>query len=92
MSRTWAKGSTRSWRRTRALVLLNNQATNAGRCTLQIPGVCTGQADCVHHTLGKAVTGDDPRHLAAACTACNLHVGDPQEQRVKPRPKRVSNW
>jgi hypothetical protein len=90
MSRSWRSGSSRRWRRLRALVLADNLARNAGRCTLGIAGVCTGQADTVHHTLGRAVTGDDPKYLAAVCGACNLHVGEPA--RSSPRPRPVSKW
>jgi hypothetical protein len=89
MSGSWAKGSTRRWRRIRATILLANQAENAGRCTLNIPGVCAGAATQVHHTKGKAY-GDDPRHLVAACAPCNRHVGDPT--RTNPTPRRVSKW
>jgi hypothetical protein len=87
---SWDKGSTRRWRRIRAWVLEQNVITNGGRCTVRIKGVCTGVADCVHHTKGRSVTGDDPRYLAASCTACNLKIGDPA--RHSPQPKRVSNW
>jgi 5-methylcytosine-specific restriction endonuclease McrA len=90
MSRSWAKGSTTRWRKIRAWVLAANQADNDGKCTLQIPKICTGQATQVHHTKGRAVTGDDPRHLAPACKECNLHVGEPG--RTSPEPKRVSRW
>jgi hypothetical protein len=41
----------------------DNLLYNGGRCTLGIDGVCTGQADTVHHTLGRAVTGDDRRYI-----------------------------
>lgn len=85
----WDGGSTRRWRTIRAAVLAENQRTNNGNCTLHIDGVCEGQATAVHHVLGRAVTGDDPRYLVAACKACNEHIG-------KPGPsiphKRVSNW
>lgn len=87
---TWDKGSTRRWRRIRARVLAENRARHGGRCRLGIAGVCQGEATHVHHTLGRAVTGDDPRHLVAACAACNLHIGDPA--RHNPQPKRVSRW
>ena len=70
-------------------MLANNLATNGGRCTL-LTKVCTGQATQVHHTLGRAVTGDDPRYLQAVCEACNLHVGDPAKH--EPRPKLRSQW
>jgi hypothetical protein len=89
VSKAWAKGSTRRWRRVRAVVLANNQATNQGRCTLAIPGVCTGQAECVHHELGKA-HGDDPRYLKPACSACNLKVGNPAK--YNPPIRRMTRW
>lgn len=91
MSRSWAGGSTRRWRKLRAVVLANNRATNGGRCTLAIPGVCTGEATHVHHTLGRTVTGDDPAHVVAACAACNLHVGDPAA-RPDPSPRPITRW
>lgn len=70
----WGSGSTREWRRIRAQVL----ARDSHRCQLAIAGTCKTKADCVHHLYGKAVTGDNPRYLVAACTPCNLRVGDPQ--------------
>lgn len=92
MSQSWAKGSTRRWRVLRAQVLATNRTANRGRCNLAIPGVCTGRADTVHHTLGRAVTGDDPRHLEAVCAACNLHIGEPGRHEPAPKPKKVSSW
>jgi hypothetical protein len=89
MSRDWSSGSTRAWRRIRAAVLHANAMDNQGRCTLAIPGVCTGTADQVHHTKGKAY-GDDPRYLVACCRACNLHIGHPRTTSPAPRP--VSRW
>jgi hypothetical protein len=38
---------------------------------------CLGTADTVHHTLGKGVTGDDPRYLQAVCGPCNRKAGEP---------------
>jgi hypothetical protein len=70
-------------------VLALNAEQNEGRCVLAIAGVCTGQATCAHHVLGRAVTGDDPSYLVAACAACNLHVGEPK---TSPAPRRVSSW
>lgn len=68
------------------------------QCQIKAPGTwtnrrgevlsCLGKADCVHHTLGKAVTGDDPRYLQAACGPCNLHVGSPEKQ-PDPQPLPV---
>lgn len=92
MSRSWSKGSTSAWRRTRALILANNRATNGGRCTAAIEGVCTGTADQAHHTKGRAVTGDDPRYLAAVCGACNRKIGDPTRRSSSPEPRPHSKW
>lgn len=73
MSKAWAAGSSRRWRRIRAEVL----ARDGHRCRLRIPGRCTTRATTVHHTQGRAVTGDNPQHLIAACSPCNGHVGEP---------------
>jgi 5-methylcytosine-specific restriction endonuclease McrA len=91
VSKAWAGGSTRRWRTIRAAVLASNQLEHDGRCQLGIPGVCAGRADCVHHKLGRAVTGDDVRYLEAACTPCNLRVGEPDRQ-SDPRPKAMTRW
>lgn len=69
------------------------------RCQLRLEGEwkvlggtarCKVKADCVHHVLGKGVTGDDPRYMVAACTPCNLRVGDPSRN-VDP-PHRSPRW
>lgn len=86
MSRSWKGGSTRGWRRTRAAVLHRDSYT----CQLRLPG-CTTQATCVHHTVGKAVSGDDPALLAASCTHCNLAVGDPART-PDPPPTPRTRW
>ncbi len=86
MSRSWERGSTRAWRRLRALVL----ARDGYLCRLRTE-VCTHRATCVHHTLGKAVTGDDPRYLVAACKPCNLKIGDPNKG-ADPPNKGVTKW
>jgi hypothetical protein len=91
VSRTWAAGSTRRWRTIRAAVLAANQLAHDGRCQVAVPDVCTGVADCVHHTLGRKVTGDDPRYLVAACTACNSHIGEPDID-SDPQPKAMTRW
>lgn len=90
MSSAWSKGSTRRWRRIRAAVLAANAQDNGGRCVVGIAGVCQGEASCVHHTQGRAVTGDDLRYLVASCKACNGHIGEPS--RHNPRPKKISDW
>ncbi len=95
MSKSWAGGSTRSWRRTRAAVL----ARDGYKCKLRIPGVCIGAAPLhatgdtpaghCHHVNGKA-NGDGA--LATACAPCNMHVGDPTRfpHRGTPRTPAVS--
>lgn len=95
MSKAWAGGSTRAWRRLRAQVLELNRLPvglggNDGRCRRALSGVCTGQADTVHHTLGRAVTGDEPAYLEAVCAACNFAIGEPAKH--EPRHKAVTEW
>lgn len=82
MSKDWRGGSTRAWRKVRALVL----ARDRQRCQLRVPGVCTTVATEAHHVLGKAL-GDDPAHLVAACGPCNKHVGDPRSLDPAPTPR-----
>jgi hypothetical protein len=90
MSKAWARGSTYKWRTLRARVLQANLVENQGRCVVALPEVCTGQADTVHHQLGRAVTGDDPRYLVACCRACNLAIGEPKNN--SPQHKTISRW
>lgn len=53
--------------------------------------MCTTVATHVHHTLARETAGDDPRHLIAACRACNLHVGDPRRH-ADPAPAVRAWW
>ncbi|EHR62641.1 HNH endonuclease [Saccharomonospora cyanea] len=92
MSKSWAKGSTRAWRKTRALVL----ARDGWVCQLchraidpQLRPPHPGSAT-VHHTLGKRY-GDNPAHLVAAHRKCNLDVGDPTTQ-PDPPAEPVTKW
>jgi hypothetical protein len=59
-------------------------------CQLRLPG-CATTADCVHHTAGRSVTGDDPRYLVASCTPCNLKLGDPTKLADRPN-EGVTKW
>lgn len=88
MSRAWAGGSTSKWRRTRAQVLQRDHHL----CQIQLAGTCTTLADCVHHTIGRALTGDDPEWMVAACTPCNLKIGDPTTRPPDPQPRRMTQW
>ncbi|ONI73096.1 hypothetical protein ALI144C_44920 [Actinosynnema sp. ALI-1.44] len=85
MSRSWSGGSTRAWRRIRARVL----ARDGHRCQVQLDG-CTLTATEVHHTRGRAITGDDERYLVASCKPCNLKIGDPSKRDPSPTPH--SSW
>lgn len=84
MSRSWAKGSTRRWRKVRAHVL----ERDGHRCRLMLDG-CTFKATHVHHTAGRSA-GDDPANLVAACEHCNLKVGDPTT--TDPAPNTRTRW
>jgi hypothetical protein len=91
-SRNWPVGSTPAWRRFRLVIL----ERDGYRCRIALEGSwpvfggtarCLGKADCVHHTLGRGVTGDDPRYCVAACSPCNRRVGDPTRV-PDPSPKK----
>lgn len=107
MSGGWKGGGSRAWRRVKAAVLLTNRLRNGGTCQVRVDAVCTGVAQTAHHVLGRAVTGDDPDHLAASCHACNLHIGEPARhdptcplcarsainaRRDDPPHRAVTNW
>lgn len=85
MSWSWRKGSTRRWRSIRLRVLIRD----GWLCKVRGPG-CTYGATTVHHTRGRAVTGDDERYLVAACATCNGKIGDPRK--TNPQPRRVTRW
>jgi hypothetical protein len=82
VSEAWKGGSTREWRKIREAVLEDNRVTNGGLCRAQCVGICTGTASHAHHTLGRQITGDDPRFIVAICGPCNIHIGDPQKHPV----------
>jgi len=89
------KTSTRAQRALYARVLMRD----GYRCKLNYPGEwrtrtgrvrhCMGVADCVHHTHGPAV--EDPAHLLAACTPCNLRVGQPSSTPDLPH-RPMTEW
>lgn len=74
------------WRRVRRQVL----ERDGHRCQLRIAGVCTTIATCVHHTIGQALTGNNPAHLVAACAECNGRIGEPDGTDAQPR--RTTRW
>jgi hypothetical protein len=77
MSKAWSGGSTREWRRIRAIVMEHNRVHYGGQCRARVRGLCTGVAAEAHHTLGREVTGDDPRFIEGVCQPCNVHIGNP---------------
>lgn len=82
MAGHWPGGSTRAWRKVRALVLERDGAI----CQLQLPDVCIGTATHVHHTQDRDLHGDDPAHLVAACGPCNIRFGNPAVEDPEPNP------
>lgn len=105
MSAGWSGGSTRAWRRLRALVLLRDTTAGwgcraheehtAGRSWCEIGGAgrhaCDHVGQTAHHTRGKRA-GDNPADLVAACTVCNLAIGEPNAGRTDPPATPVTNW
>lgn len=61
--------------------------------TIRVSPDCAG-ADLsqlqAHHVRGRAETGDDPRWMLAACSACNQATGDPRRRDAP--PLRVTRW
>lgn len=86
MSKAWAGGSTPAWRKIRAYVL----ARDKYQCQLRTD-VCTTTATQVHHTHGRAATGDDPQYLCAACQPCNVKIGDPTRA-PDPPGRGLTRW
>lgn len=100
----WDGGSTTAWRRLRAAVLARDgyrcRAHADGWChrAQASDHECTGRADLTgphaghaHHTHGRAITGDDPRWIVAACRPCNLAIGDPNKA-PDPAPLPRTRW
>lgn len=78
MSKGWAGGSTRAYRKLRAFVLLRDNY----QCQLNIDGVCLSVGDQLHHLDGvNAGKVCPPDRAVAACGPCNTHVGDPTDNR-----------
>lgn len=86
MSQSWAKGSTRAWRKVRARVL----ARDNYECKLNLDG-CTLIATEAHHTMGRRITGDDSVFIVGSCKNCNLKVGDPTRH-PDPQPVQRTLW
>lgn len=74
------------WRKIRRGVLERDE----WRCQIRIADVCTTIATQVHHTLGWAVTGDNPAFLVASCAECNGKIGEPKGNDEQPR--RTTRW
>lgn len=93
VSLSWAGGSSRRWRVIR-LRVLNRDLWICRLCKRPIqPGLPREHpmSATVHHTLGRAISGDDERYLVAAHRKCNLDVGEPQAH-ADPEPRSVTRW
>lgn len=89
MSKDWAGGSTRAWRRQRSEVLLRD----GGLCQLRLDG-CEVYATVVHHKHGIKVSGKvvaNLDHLEAACEHCNSTAGEPSAGSPPPNPP-TTRW
>lgn len=106
MSTSWDNGSTRRWRTTRAAILdRDGHRCRMGDPTHPIGKHQPRSPDCewaddyrgrrgplhVHHTRGRAITGDDPRYMVTSCGPCNLAVGDPTKT-TDPPPQPMTRW
>lgn len=88
MSQHWRDGDRGAeWKRVRLMVL----ARDHYRCRLTLTG-CEFRATHVHHTRSRALVGDDPRYLVAACAHCNLSLGDPTSAAATAAPSRHTQW
>jgi len=94
MSDAWRGGSTRRYRKIRAMVLVRD----GGRCRLGPiraergdRDVCTYIGNQAHHLDGKAA-GDDPSRMIASCGPCNIAEGDPTERHDNDPPATASEW
>ncbi len=92
----WAQGGGRPWRRIRDAVLERNRRNpppgiKPGMCNLGVVCNHLAPATCAHHTLGRAITRDDPRYLVAACMKCNQAIGDPMRT-PDPPVMPVTRW
>lgn len=88
MSSNWHGGSSAGWKKVRVLVIARD-----AECKLRTSSKCNGRPDTVHHTQDRAVVGDDPRYLIAACGPCNFAFGSPtQEKYGDPPPTPRTQW
>lgn len=92
MSRAWQGGSTTRWRKTRAFVLDRDGWTCQLCGELIRPSLIPPhpRSASVHHTVSRAVVGDDPRYLQAAHRDCNTAAGEPGRHDPAPRPR--TSW
>lgn len=90
MSRSWANGSTPAWRRLR-LVILTRDRWVCQLCNQPIdPRLKPPHPmSSVHHTVGRTVSGDDPRYLVAAHRDRNLKAGEPGKRDPHPQSARA---
>ena len=88
MSKGWAGGSTRAWRKYRARILDRDHQI----CQLKLDG-CKTWANEVHHLDGRnaGLMPADTTRCVAACQPCNGRAGDPTTTSPPPNPP-ATNW
>ncbi|QRP47994.1 HNH endonuclease [Amycolatopsis sp. FDAARGOS 1241] len=92
MSHSWARGSTRRWRKLRLAVLTRDHWT-CQLCHKPIDPAIRHphpMSAHVHHLDGKAY-GDDPDRCVASHRQCNLDAGDPTAA-ADPAPRPMTRW
>lgn len=87
MSKGWAGGSTRAWRRYR-----RDRLPPGALCELRLNG-CTNIATQLHHLDGvrAGLIPTDPTRCIPACANCNQAEGDPTRTSPPPNPP-TTNW
>jgi 5-methylcytosine-specific restriction endonuclease McrA len=78
---SWSDLSPRERARLRAIVLQRD----GHRCQIRKPGICTTIATTADHIVDRAIAGDGPDNLRAACGPCNFSRGMPGREDPEPR-------
>jgi 5-methylcytosine-specific restriction endonuclease McrA len=89
MSKGWAGGSTRAWRKYRRTIL----DRDGWQCLLKLDGRCRTIATEVHHLDGvrAGLMPEDTTRCIAACQPCNGAAGDPTANTPPPNPP-TTRW
>lgn len=90
-SKAWKNGSTRKWKNLRRRILDRDGWICQACGQLIDPQLKPPHQDsgAVHHTMGRAITGDNPRYLVATHMHCNRAIGEPKQD---PQPRPATKW